>query len=185
MPDHHFYNKVRAIIALRDRGATQGEKDAAQNRLVLILARHKLTESDIPPDPFSSSRPRFRPPPSWTTSPNWRKEGRRARAQSRPRPESPRKGKLQPRQRFEKALGKHVTDLQWRRIKRAQRLSAAQRDLSNPAAYQRAFYEAFAYTMRARIENHTDYYARKSKNTFGLQDGREAAEAITVDFFNE
>jgi hypothetical protein len=52
--DRHLLNKIRSVKALRDKGATDGERDAAQQRLIVLLAKHKLTEQDIPPDSFST-----------------------------------------------------------------------------------------------------------------------------------
>lgn len=59
----HLLNKIQSIKTLRDRAATEGEKDAAQHKLTLILAKHKLTEQDIPAPGFST---RHRPPPQRT-----------------------------------------------------------------------------------------------------------------------
>lgn len=52
--DPNLLNRIRAVKTLRDRAGTDGEKDAAQHRLMFILAKHKLTESDIPSDSFST-----------------------------------------------------------------------------------------------------------------------------------
>lgn len=62
MLDPNLLNKIQSIKTLRDRAGTEGEKDAAQNRLVIILAKHKLTEQDIPAPDFST-RDRYTPPP--------------------------------------------------------------------------------------------------------------------------
>lgn len=56
--DPHLLNKIQAIKILRDRGGTEGEKDAAQHKLTLLMAKHKLTEQDIP-DPDFSTRGRY------------------------------------------------------------------------------------------------------------------------------
>lgn len=63
----NLLNKIQSIKTLRDRAATEGEKDAAQNRLTLILAKHKLTEQDIPDQSFSTrGRPSPRTPPDFS-----------------------------------------------------------------------------------------------------------------------
>lgn len=52
--DPKLLNKLRAIKALRDRAGTDGERDAAQHKLTIIMAKHKLTEQDVPSDSFST-----------------------------------------------------------------------------------------------------------------------------------
>lgn len=68
MLDPNLLNKIQSIKALRDRAATDGEKDAAQHKLTLILAKHKLTEQDIPAPSFST-RSAYPPPRSRPSDP--------------------------------------------------------------------------------------------------------------------
>lgn len=52
--DSKLLSKIQSIKTLRDRAGTDGERDAAQGKLTLILAKHKLTEQDIPEPGFST-----------------------------------------------------------------------------------------------------------------------------------
>lgn len=214
--------KIQAIKTLRDRAATEGEKDAAQHKLTLILAKYQLTEQDIPDPHFSTrGRPSFRPRSAayesaqsfqetfdatmrdfrraaeaeqrrarqtsdeyktWTGS--FGDEPSRGRTTADPPPRKS-KGKINSRQRFEQALGAHVTNIAWRYVKR-EHVHAARSDAPpNKAAYARAFYEASAYTIRARMTNKLSNppMQTKSKNAEGIRAGMRFGDRANLGLF--
>lgn len=210
----HLLNKIQSIKALRDRATTDGEKDAAQNRLTIVLAKHKLTEQDIP-DPNFSTRNRYTPPPRprprrgstesdfdssfAQTMREFEEAIQRARREAeeygRPRnPHPPRKtptgerGNLsRPQIRFEEALGKAVSKNSWYYICKPAQVKASRiHKPQNKAAFSRAFYEAAGYRIRERLNPQRPFYVRqKSKNKIGEEAGKQFADAVDLRHFSD
>lgn len=203
--DQHLLKKIQSIKTLRDRAATEGEKDAAQNRLTMILAKHKLTEQDIPdPNRRHTARP-FIPGFDFAGFEDILAEFRRAaernqddfikRTQSRTRddvrPPASDKGKKTSRARFEQALGKKVSQAAWNVVRSSKRQAQRIDGPSNPAAYARAFYEGAGIGLRNRLTDadvslYTDPHKHKlkSNNPEGVAAGFAFAEKVTLSWFD-
>lgn len=199
--DHNLLNKIRSIKRLRDRAGTDGEKDAAQHKLTILLAKHKLTEADVPLDHTERRRrsyedtfrtARQQQQDFWDMMDRLRREaqfrprGPRHSATDDPfiRTDAPLRKSPTSRARFEKAFGGPISHTAWNVVKRAQRHSIIIYSPSNKAAYARAFYETAAYTIRARFAHLPTPYGRvKSKNAAGRQAGYYFAERVDLNLF--
>lgn len=204
--DTHLLNKIRSVKALRDKGATDGERDAAQQRLVVLLAKHKLTEQDIPPDSFSSRGRSYTPPPrrrprtSAAEADEWAKGWERtmrefheaAYAQSRGQQQSHRppphrtehgvKKKPPGQMRFEKAFGRPISTQAWHYVKLHQTKAQKKYKPSNPNAFSRAFYEYAAASLRGRIYG-AHAFRSKTSNPEGQSAGQHFGENASLSMF--
>lgn len=203
----NLLNKIQAIKALRDRAGTDGEKDAAQHKLVLLLAKHKLTEQDIP-DPNFSTRQRYTPPPHPRSRPRSRQthqaSGFNAAAEQEvwddlfrkfreatqashppPRQSPPRRGVRgqKNRERFEKTLGRPISTQAWTLIYFDFARSKRATNPDNPAAFARAYMESAAIEIDSRIEKAWIRRAAKSKNPEGADAGVAFADRVDLTLF--
>jgi hypothetical protein len=204
--DTHLLNKIESIKTLRDRAGTEGEKDAAQNKLTLILAKHKLTEQDIPSPDFSTRGRPFSPPQRrrsgstfnqarWddifnqmrkaaaATPPHGRRDTSRPPGHER----SPRNRKN--RERFEASFGRPINDYAWDLVLNDFRKVKVLVNPKNPAAFARAYMESAALQIRDRIRRDRippTYFRRvaKSKNPQGMERGLDFAERVDLSLFS-
>lgn len=183
MLDPNLLNKIQSIKTLRDRAGTEGEKDAAQHKLTLIMAKHKLTEQDIP-NPDFSTRSRYY---EYTPKPfNDRKEYRGYQNSKRKHTSSRKKPNQADRKRFEKSFGTPVTSDAWFIVLEAMRHSQKSRQPSNPNAFRRAFLENSALAIQARTKglavNRSQH--TKSSNADGKASGLNFAERVDLSLFS-
>lgn len=99
------------------------------------------------------------------------------------------KGKKTARERFEKALGKQVSNEAWYTVAKSQKQAKRKYDPDNPAAYARAFYEAAGIVLRHRLSEGGTFTFEgqklKSSNPAGIAAGLAFGEKISLHWFEQ